>query len=197
LDTAYIETFGDCNSTGNICYNYVIAVPAFNQSQTVYYKNCEGVVSSEVFPLLRQPFDFTICGIDGQTSSDIYTTATELLTFEKTIICDQPIFTCPVAPLSKRKVKPGYSTPSCDIEKYEKITCKSSEFYYKQVMRLRYGISNCCPEEEEKWLIKKELIDLDALRDPDYICQPVTTCCNQPISSCGCDCNTTLKTCNS
>ena len=28
-------------------------------------------------------------------------------------------------------------------------------------MRRRYGISNCCPEEEEKWLVKKELIDLD------------------------------------
>ena len=104
---------------------------------------------------------------------------------------------CPVVPFPKRKVKPGYSTPSCDIEKYEKITCKSSEIYYKQVMRLRYGISNCCPEDEEKWLVKKELIDLDALRDPDYICTPVTTCCNQPISSCGCGCNQTLKTCNS
>ena len=104
---------------------------------------------------------------------------------------------CPVEPLPKRKVKPGYSTPSCDIEKYEKITCKSSEIYYKQVMRLRYGISNCCPEDEEKWLIKKELIDLQALIDPDYICKPVTTCCNQHINSCGCDCNQTIKTCNS
>jgi hypothetical protein len=103
---------------------------------------------------------------------------------------------CPITTPVK-KVKPGYSTPSCDIEKYEKITCKSSEIYYKQVMRRRYGISNCCPEEEEKWLVKKELIDLDALRDPDYICTPVTTCCSQPISSCGCGCNQTLKTCNS
>jgi hypothetical protein len=101
---------------------------------------------------------------------------------------------CPVVPLPKRKVKPGYSTPSCDIEKYEKITCRSSEILYKQVMRLRYGISNCCPEDDEKWLIKKELIDLDALRDPDYICKPVTSCCNQPINDCGCN---TLKTCNS
>jgi len=101
---------------------------------------------------------------------------------------------CPVVPLPKRKVKPGYSTPSCDIEKYEKITCKSSEILYKQVIRLRYGISNCCPEDDEKWLIKKELIDLDALRDPDYICRPVTSCCNQPINDCGCN---TLKTCNS
>ena len=104
---------------------------------------------------------------------------------------------CPVVPFPKRKVKPGYSTPSCDIEKYEKITCKASEIYYKQVMRLRYGISNCCPEEEEKWLIKKELIDLVALIDPDYICTPVTSCCGQTLTSCGCGCNQTLKTCNS
>lgn len=110
---------------------------------------------------------------------------------------------CPVAPepepepLPKRKVKPGYSTPACDIEKYEKITCKSSEIYYKQVMRIRYGISNCCPDEDDKWIIKKELIDLDALRDPDYVCQPVTTCCGQSINTCGCNCNQTLKTCNS
>ena len=61
-------------------------------------------------------------------------------------------------------------------------------------MRLRYGLTNCCPEDDEKWLIKKELIDLDALRDPDYICRPVTSCCNQPINDCGCN---TLKTCNS
>jgi hypothetical protein len=104
---------------------------------------------------------------------------------------------CPVEVFPKRKVKPGYSTPSCDIEKYEKITCRSSEILYKQVMRLRYGLTNCCPEDDEKWLIKKELIDLDALRDPDYICKPTTSCCNQPITSCGCDCNSTLKTCNS
>lgn len=104
---------------------------------------------------------------------------------------------CPVEILPKRKVKPGYSTPTCDIEKYEKITCRSSEILYKQVIRLRYGISNCCPEDDEKWLIKKELIDLEALRDPDYICKPVTSCCGQTINDCGCGCNSTLKTCNS
>lgn len=103
---------------------------------------------------------------------------------------------CPVEPLPKRKVKPGYSVPACDIDKYEKITCKASEVYYKQVMRLRYGISNCCPEDEEKWLVKKELIDLQALRDPNYICTPVSSCC-QENDTCGCGCNSQLKTCNS
>jgi hypothetical protein len=94
----------------------------------------------------------------------------------------------------KRKIKPGYSVPTCDIHTYEKITCKASEILYKQVLQLRYGISNCCPEEDEKWLIKKELIDLVSLIDPNYICKPSTSCCNQPINDCGCN---TLKTCNS
>ena len=107
----------------------------------------------------------------------------------------QGIYTCPIV-TPKRKIKPGYSVPTCDIDKWEKITCKASEILYKEVMRLRYGISNCCPEDDEKWLIKKELIDLAALVDPDYICKPVQTCCNN-TSTCGCGCNTTLKSCNS
>ena len=96
----------------------------------------------------------------------------------------------------KRKIKPGYSVPTCDIEKWEKITCKSSEILYKEVMRLRYGMSNCCPDEDDKWLIKKELIDLAALVDPDYTCTPVQTC-GCPPSSCGCGCSSTLKSCSS
>lgn len=105
------------------------------------------------------------------------------------------IYTCPIV-TPKRKIKPGYSVPTCDIDKWEKITCRASEILYKEVMRLRYGLTNCCPEDDEKWLIKKELIDLAALVDPDYICKPVQSC-GCPPSSCGCGCNSTLKTCNS
>ena len=191
----YIEHFGNCNG-GNLCYNYAITIGS-DTTAALYYKNCSGDVESQQTLSQRSPYTITICGINNQTSSDIYIVGSGSMSFEKTTTCATQPFTCPAEPLPKRKVKPGYSTPSCDIEKYEKITCKASEIYYKQVLRLRYGISNCCPEDEEKWLVKKELIDLDALRDPDYICTPVTTCCNQPISSCGCGCNQTLKTCNS
>ena len=191
----YIEHFGNCNG-GNVCYEYDITIGS-NTTAALYYKNCSGAVESQPTNSQRSPYTITICGINNQTSSDIYIVGSGSMSFEKTTTCATQPFTCPAEPLPKRKVKPGYSTPSCDIEKYEKITCKASEIYYKQVLRLRYGISNCCPEDEEKWLVKKELIDLDALRDPDYICTPVTTCCNQPISSCGCGCNQTLKTCNS
>jgi hypothetical protein len=113
---------------------------------------------------------------------------------------------CPPQIYPKRSVQPGYVAPICSTEKYEKITCKSAEILYKQVLTLRYGISNCCPEEDDKWLIKKQLIDLQALRDPAYVCEVPSCGCGQSScgctqSSCGCGqsacgCNT-LKTCNS
>lgn len=86
---------------------------------------------------------------------------------------------CPPVVYPKRSVRPGYNTPGCDPEKYEKITCKASEILYKEVMQKRYGISDCCPDENLKWLIKKELIDLDALVDPNYICSLGTSCCDE------------------
>ena len=80
---------------------------------------------------------------------------------------------------NNRKVKPGYNTPICSAEKYDKITCKAADIMYKKALELRYGISNCCPEEDEKWLIKKELIELQALTDPDYPCDHLADCsCN-------------------
>ena len=156
------------------------------------YIDCNGN-ESDVITLQPNESTGKLCVGDWRV---FYPETDNLEVFGNCLLPSKFNWVCPITTPVK-KVKPGYSTPSCDIEKYEKITCKASEIYYKQVMRLRYGISNCCPEDEEKWLVKKELIDLDALRDPDYICTPVTTCCSQPISSCGCGCNQTLKTCNS
>ena len=105
------------------------------------------------------------------------------------------VFECPAPVYPVRAVRPGYNTPSCSAEKWDKITCKSSEILYKSVLKGRYGISNCCDEPTDKWLIKKELIDLAALVDPDYIC--TVTSCGCPPSTCGCDCGSAPKTCNS
>ena len=97
---------------------------------------------------------------------------------------------CPAPIYPKRGIKPGYNTPACSAEKYEEISCRSSQILYRQVLTLRYGISNCCPEEDEYWLVKKELIDLAALYNPDYLCAPANSCgCGQP-NNCGCNsCN--------
>lgn len=118
-------------------------------------------------------------------------------TFGNCLETTPDIWECPPIVYPRRSVQPGYNTPACTIDKYEKITCKSAEVYFKQVLYLRYGISDCCPDENDKWLIKKELIDLDALRDPDYVCTEINSCC--PTYSCigTCNCSPTVTTCNS
>lgn len=100
---------------------------------------------------------------------------------------------CPPEVYPRRSVQPGYNTPACTADKYEKISCKSAEVYYNQVLYLRYGISSCCLEDTDKWLIKKELIDMDALRDPNWECT-ISTCGCPPAS---CNCTPLTTTCNS
>jgi hypothetical protein len=94
---------------------------------------------------------------------------------------------CPAA-LTGRMVRPGYTTPSCDPDKFERITCQTAEILYKQVLQLRYGISNCCPEDDDKTLVKKEVIDIQALNDTNYICSSSL--------SCNCSSNCNCSTCN-
>jgi len=103
---------------------------------------------------------------------------------------------CPLPPQPKRKVTPGYNTATCSNDYYEKVECNFSEWMYKDALSKRYGITNCCPEELTKWLIKHEMLMLEVLVNPDYECSPINTCgCPQP-----CDCGyinmtTTNTTC--
>jgi len=91
---------------------------------------------------------------------------------------------CPVTVNPKKGIKPGYNTPGCSIEKYEEISCKSAQILYREVLNLRYGISNCCSENDMYWLLKKELIDLAALYNPEYNCVSPNNCgCNQSSDS--------------
>lgn len=83
---------------------------------------------------------------------------------------------CPTTPQPKRAVTPGYNTPVCSTDYYEKVECAFGESMYKDVLSERYGISNCCPENDMKWIIKHEMLMLDILVNPDYECTPITTC---------------------
>ena len=79
---------------------------------------------------------------------------------------------CPPRKNKQKSVTPGYDTPGCEAWKYEEISCRAAEALYKQVLQLRYGISNCCPEEDERYIIQKELIDLQAMIPPDETPSP-------------------------
>lgn len=97
---------------------------------------------------------------------------------------------CPPRKNKQKSVTPGYNTPGCEAWKYEEISCRAAEAMYKQVLELRYGISNCCPDEDEQYIVQKELIDLAALNDPAYPCSTNSCGC-----SCDCDCSTTEPVC--
>lgn len=96
-------------------------------------------------------------------------------------LCPPPVFK------NNRTVRPGYNTPICTPAKYDEITCNFADIMYKIVLEKRYGITNCCPDEDDRWLIQKELIDLQALKDPNYDC---------PSCSCSCNSGNTSSTCN-
>jgi len=157
------------------------------------YYDCELVV--QTFMLAPGATSDRFC---MRVWAEYYPETDYIVTFGNCTEATNNVWNCPPVIYPRRSVQPGYNTPACTIAKYEKISCKSAEVYYKQVLYLRYGISDCCPDENDKWLIKKELIDLDALRDPDYVCTEVSSCCpNTP--SCGstpCGCTSTIP-CNS
>ena len=96
-------------------------------------------------------------------------------------VCPHPVF------VNNRTVRPGYNTPNCNSDRYDEITCRFADVMYKIVLEKRYGITNCCPDEDEKWLLLKELIDLQALKDPHYKC---------PECPCSCSSGKTYSTCN-
>lgn len=105
-------------------------------------------------------------------------------------VCPPPVFK------NNRSVRPGYNTPNCNPDEYDKITCRFSQVMYKVVLEKRYGITNCCLDEDEKWLLKKELIDLQALKDPNYICSSFPCSCNSGKSYSSCNCRKVVPVCS-
>jgi len=96
---------------------------------------------------------------------------------------------CPQPELkNNRTVRPGYNTPGCNPDRYDEITCHFADIMYKIVLEKRYGITNCCPDDDERWLVLKELIDLQALKDPNYVCPDCPCTCNSGKSYSSCNC---------
>ena len=98
---------------------------------------------------------------------------------------------CPPDELGpQRSVRPGYDTGACTKAYHDKVQCAFAEQYYKEVLEKRYGISDCCDKEETiKWEIKKELLDIQLITDPDYECYTKTTCCTPTVSTNTISCN--------
>jgi hypothetical protein len=130
-------------------------------------------------------YEYYDCGLKSQVIRVEGQATSPKLCVRKWVTTDNAIFNyygecvddkCPVILPPKRTVTPGYNTPGCSIEKYEKYMCNFSEGIYMQVMVDKYGIEPCCGDDSYKWEIKKELIELKAIEDPDYVCMYLDPC---------------------
>ena len=89
----------------------------------------------------------------------------------------------PPAPLPvnliQRRVKPGYDTPGCPPEYTEKVLCTFSEAAYDEMVKVRYGITICCDEDIDAWDVKRQILELKAIFDPNPLPPP-------PLPTCYC-----------
>jgi hypothetical protein len=91
--------------------------------------------------------------------------------------CDICLGKPPVQDLHVRAVKPGFYTPGCPPDYTVKTSCMFATQYYDEMVSIRYGISICCDHDVDKWEIKKELLELSGIYDPD-LCKTVTCTTN-------------------
>lgn len=145
------------------------------------YLDCNGFIATTapILPGQRTP---RMCVVrwdpDNESIVDIewYGECTEELAED---VNNDSIWTCPTAVIRLRTVRPGYNTLICTSAYFDKVSCKFSEALYKEVLADRYGIvTDCSKKELEKWEIKKELLNLTIITNPDYDCLPVLTCNN-------------------
>lgn len=170
----------------------------------IYYDGTKWILSKNltpsVLPSVYTTIGFINCNGDcdcptgtwQQSSSipnqDVYVTTEFKYTIEYFGNCTNGV--CPPIKNKQKSITPGYNTPGCEAWKYEEISCRAAEAMYKQVLQLRYGISNCCPEEDEQYIVQKELIDLAALYDSTYPCATNSCGCNND-----CECSTAEPVC--
>ena len=87
-----------------------------------------------------------------------------------------PPIPTPTINLRNRTVTPGYDTIGCSPEYVDKISCKFAEAMFQHAASRRYGIDFCCMDDANKWIIKKELLDLKMITDSTLCLSTIPPC---------------------
>lgn len=167
-----------CESCLQVCYLLTSCVPGINPV----------VVCNDLAAFVGQVIKIESCG-DICWQVAIATSCAGSITFAGAITPFEDCVNClPPAPeppppyeLHLRKIKPGYKSPnSCyTLEYLERVNCTFAEQVYNAMLINRYGITMCCDEDINLWDIRKQLLDLDMLKDPS-LCKSTLCCCPAP-----------------
>lgn len=164
------------------CWEFAYAVSRVSVAILCNGGECPIGTFGSVDPLSTVQYASTDCTIPPLNPDLLITDFVEYFGICQQGVCPPPVFK------NNRTVRPGYNTPGCNPERFDEITCHFSDIMYKIVLEKRYGITNCCPDDDEKWLLQKDLIDLQVLKDPNYICPDCPCTCNSGKSHSSCNC---------
>lgn len=93
----------------------------------------------------------------------------------------------------KEVSKPFAGYLLCNVDRIEEIKCSFADLVYQKVMEARFGVKNCCPQDETEILIQNEVLNHDLILDPDpelpepfveYCCIPQTVPCGTQQNPC-------------
>jgi hypothetical protein len=188
----FLESYEDCDECNKICWRITncedpqdfLCISSDSMNLSIY--------NNKVISYLDPNDNTTKCGTVVQTLCRDLEQQCDIIPLVITIIdcyddCEACLYVPPLEEydFSQRTVHPGYNTPACSTEVWDKTKCKWSESLYQQMATNRYGIEFCCDPADQKWHIKNELIELAAIYDESvcaYIAPPApepeceTTC---------------------
>jgi hypothetical protein len=175
-----IESFIDCQTCGGTCY----LLTNCETGETIVVDDPAVVpYVGQVIEVVVDPtttlcllvseipcFDAVVVPLPGALV-ECYTTCEECL--------PPPPPPPPMLDIRNRTVKPGYDTKGCPPEYVDKVSCTFAEAMYQEAVSRRYGIEFCCEHviNQNKWAVKKELLDLKMITDPDACREMPLDCC--------------------
>jgi hypothetical protein len=182
--TNIIQTNTDCEECDKICYR--ITVCESDPLETYYTEDDFSAYVGKVIQFIIPETEAVVCAEvatykcrDEEHTLFPYTVSD---CFDTCIECYPPDPEPePPFELNLRTVRPGYDTPACTPDYWDKVKCKFSEALYQYMASIRYGIEFCCDPDMQKWVIKHELLKLAAINDPDICnetCEESQTGCS-------------------
>jgi hypothetical protein len=168
-------TFIDCFQTCEKCLPKCLCTKALNSStltKRLSYLDCEGILQQTSEEVLPGNYSLKYC-VSQWADPDVQ----NILEFGECIDGN-----CPEIIQPKKFIAPGYDTPLCTPNHYEKIVCQFAKLKYNEVMSKRYGLNlNCDDTELLTATIKFQLLQMQILEDPEFNCDQNSSCNN-------CDC---------
>lgn len=130
---------------------------------------------NQVVKILSQP---NVCWLVTLSDTCLESTTIQVSTsFVSCALC-LALPDIPFIPLKTRSVQPGYGVGLCSVDYVEKINCAFADQVYSKFITKKYGVTQCIEDEFDKYLVKKSILDLNLIYDPNacMIPCPVEIC---------------------